>query len=185
MRRRKWRGHLSPAEQDELWRRWRRGESLRAIARALDRRRKVVHRILAGAGGFTPVPRRRSPRVLSVAEREEISRGVAAGHCMRQVAARLGRAPSTVSRELGRYGGRACYRAASADAAAWQLARRSKVCKLAAVPRLRTLVAQKLQQDWSRNRSPAGSATRFRRMSGCTWPTRRSTGACSSRRAGC
>jgi transposase, IS30 family len=149
MRRRRWRGHLSPADQEELWRRWRQGESLRAIARALDRRRKVVHRILVGTGGFTPVPRRRSPRVLSVAEREEISRGVAAGHSLRQIAARLGRAPSTVGRELGRHGGRACYRAASADAAAWQLARRPKVCKLAAVPRLRMLVAEKLRQDWS------------------------------------
>src|SRR4029450_10529581 len=75
MRRRKWRGHLRPAEQGQLWRRWRQGEALRAIARALDRRRKVVHRVLAGTGGFTPVPRRRSPPVLSVAEREEISRG--------------------------------------------------------------------------------------------------------------
>jgi IS30 family transposase len=87
--------------------------------------------------------------VLSVTEREEISRGVAAGHSRRQIAPWLGRAPSTVSRELGRHGGRACYRAATADAAAWQLARRPKVCKLAAVPRLRTLVAEKLRQDWS------------------------------------
>ena len=149
MRRRRWRGHLSPADQEELWRRWRQGESLRAIARALDRRRKVVHRILVGTGGFTPVPRGRSPRVLSVTEREEISRGVAAGHSMRQIAAGRGRAPSTVSRELGRHGGRARYRAATADAAAWELARRPKVCKLAAVPRLRTLVAEKLRQDWS------------------------------------
>jgi IS30 family transposase len=123
---------------------------LRAIAGALDRRRKVVHRILVGTGGFTPVPRRRSPRVLSVTtEPEEISRGVAAGHSLRQIAAGLGRAPSTVSRELGRHGGRARYRAATADAAAWQLARRPKVCKLAAVPRLRTLVAEKLRQGWS------------------------------------
>ncbi len=87
--------------------------------------------------------------MLSLAEREEISRGVAGGHSVRQIAGQLGRAPSTVCRELGRHGGRACYRAATADAAAWQLARRPKRCKLAAVPRLRTLVAEQLQQDWS------------------------------------
>jgi IS30 family transposase len=149
MRRRRWRGHLSPAEQDELWRRWRQGEALRAMARALDRRREVLHRVLVGTGGFAPAPRRRSARVLSLAEREEISRGVAGGHSVRQIAGQLGRAPSTVCRELGRHGGRARYRAATADAAAWQLARRPKVCKLAAVPRLRTLVAEKLRQDWS------------------------------------
>lgn len=149
MRRRRWRGHLSSADQAELWRRWRQGEPLNAIARALDRRRSVVHRVLVGTGGFTPVPRRRSTRVLSLAEREEVSRSVAVGHSARQIAGRLGRAPSTVCRELGRHGGRTRYRAATADAAAWQLARRPKGCKLAAVPRLRILVAEKLQRDWS------------------------------------
>jgi IS30 family transposase len=149
MRRRRWRGHLNAGERDELWRRWRQGESLSAIARALDRRGEVLHRVLAGTGGFTPVPRRRSARVLSVAEREEISRGVAGGQSMRAIAGRLGRAPSTVCRELGRHGGRGGYRAATADAAAWQRARRPKPCKLAAVPRLRTLVAAKLQRDWA------------------------------------
>src|SRR5262245_22844649 len=148
MRRRRWR-HLSMAEQAELWRRWRQGDAINAIARALDRRRSVVQHVLSGTGGFTPVSRQRSPRVLSVAEREEISRGVAGGQSMRHIAARLGRAPSTVCRELGRHGARAGYRAATADAAAWQLARRPKRCKLAAVPRLRSVVAEKLQQDWS------------------------------------
>src|SRR6478752_1336470 len=101
MQRRKWRGALSPGDRDELWRRWRQGEPLNAIARVLDRRRSVVQRVLAGTGGFTPVPRRRSTRVLSLAEREEISRSVAVGHSARQIAGRLGRAPSTVCRELG------------------------------------------------------------------------------------
>ncbi len=107
MRRRRWRGHLSPAERDERRRCWRHGDAINAIARALDRRHSVVERVLAGTGGFSPVPRQRSPRVLSLAEREEISRGVAGGHSVRQIAARLGRAPSTVCRELGRHGGRA------------------------------------------------------------------------------
>ena len=89
---------------------------MNAIARALDRRRSVVQRVLAGTGGFTPVPRRRSARVLSLAEREEIARGVAGGQSAHQIAGRLGRAPSTVCRELGRHGGRTRYRAASADA---------------------------------------------------------------------
>jgi len=149
MRRRRWRGSLSSADQAELWRRWRQGDAVNAIARALDRRRSVVQRVLAGTGGFTPVLRRRSPRVLSLAEREEISRGVAGGQSVRQIAGLLGRAPSTVCRELGRHGGRTRYRAATADAAAWQLARRPKVCKLAAVPRLRTVVAEKLERGWS------------------------------------
>ena len=149
MRRRRWRGYLSAADQAELWRRWRQGEALNAIARALDRRRSVVQRVLARTGGFTPAPRRRSARVLSLGEREEISRGVAVGQSVRQIAGQLGRAPSTVGRELGRHGGRTQYRAATADAAAWQLARRPKRCKLAAVPRLRSVVAEKLQEDWS------------------------------------
>ena len=123
-RRRRRRGGLSAAEQQELWQRWRHGESLNAIARALDRPATVVRRVVAETGGFTPVRRCRSPRVLSLAEREEISRGVAAGEPARQIARRLGRAPSTVCRELARHGGRAGYRAAGADAAAWQRARR-------------------------------------------------------------
>ena len=149
MQRRRRRGGLGAAEQRELWQRWRHGESLNAIARALDRRASVVRRAVAGTGGVPRAPRSRSPRVLSLAEREEISRGVAAGRSARQIAVRLRRAPSTVCRELARHSGRAGYRAAGADAEAWQRARRPKQCKLAAVPRLRRLVAGKLRRDWS------------------------------------
>ncbi len=149
MQRRRRRGGLGAAEQRELWQRWRHGESLNAIARALDRRASVVRRAVAGTGGVPRAPRSRSPRVLSLAEREEISRGVAAGRSARQIAVRLRRAPSTVCRELARHGGRAGYRAAGADAEAWHRARRPKQCKLAAVPRLRRLVAGKLRRDWS------------------------------------
>jgi len=149
MQRRRRRGGLSAAEQQEVWQRWRHGESLSAIARALERRPTVVRRIVAATGGWTPRTRHRSPRVLSLAEREEISRGVAAGRSARQIAAQLGRAPSTVCREVARHGGRACYRAATADAQAWQRAARPKSCKLAVVARVRRLVAEKLQLDWS------------------------------------
>jgi IS30 family transposase len=143
------RRRLSGADRREIWQRWRQGESLRAIARALERRPTVVHKVVAATGGFAPVRRHRSARVLSLAEREEISRGVATGQSARQIATRLGRAPSTVCRELARHGGRGRYRAAGADAVAWAQARRPKRCKLAAVPRLRRLVAGKLQEDWS------------------------------------
>jgi hypothetical protein len=115
MQRRKWRGGLSQADQEELWQRWRRSESLSAIARTLDRRRKVVQRILAGTGGVAPVARRRSARVLSLAEREEISRGVAVGHSMRQIADQTGGGASASRRGAPRSGATAP-RATRADA---------------------------------------------------------------------
>jgi len=87
--------------------------------------------------------------VLSLNEREEISRGLAAGRSLRSIAGRLGRAPSTVSREVARHGGRRRYRATRADDRAWRRARRPKPCKLAREPRLRALVAQKLSEEWS------------------------------------
>jgi DNA-binding CsgD family transcriptional regulator len=102
---------LSAQEQDEVWARWRQGESLRLIARRLGRRGPSVRAFVLQTGGVQQHPPRRSMRCLSMAEREEISRGVAAGEPCRQIAVRLGRAPSTVSRELARNGGRHRYRA--------------------------------------------------------------------------
>src|SRR5829696_8348620 len=102
---------LSAAEQDEVWRRWRQGESLRLIARRLGKRGPSVRAFVLQTGGVQQHPPRRGQRCLSMTEREEISRGVAAGESCRQIAARLGRAPSTVSRELARNGGRHRYRA--------------------------------------------------------------------------
>ena len=93
---------LSAAEQDEVWARWRQGESLRLIARRLGKRGPSVRALVLQTGGVQQHPPRRAPRCLTMAEREEISRGVAAGESCRQIAARLGRAPSTVSRELAR-----------------------------------------------------------------------------------
>jgi IS30 family transposase len=140
---------LSAAEQDEVWARWRRGESLRLIARRLGKRGPSVRAFVLQSGGVQRHPPRRAPRGLTMAEREEISRGVAAGASCRQIAARLGRAPSTVSRELARNGGRGRYRAQPADAAAYRRAQRPKAAKLLLEPRLRAVVEAKLALRWS------------------------------------
>jgi IS30 family transposase len=104
---------------------------------------------MAARGGVPPPARFRSSLALIVTEREEISRGLATGVSFRQIAARLGRAPSTVSREVGRHGGRRCYRAATADATTWERGRRPKCCRLATHRALRARVAEKLAADWS------------------------------------
>ena len=113
-----------------MWDRWQKGESLNSIARHFGRSHSSIQGILARTGGIRPTPRRRSRLALTLAEREEISRGVVAGQSLRSIAASLGRAPSTVSREIGRNGGRRRYRASKADQAAWDRAHRPKTCKL-------------------------------------------------------
>jgi IS30 family transposase len=134
----------------ELWERWRSGQCIADIARALHRRNKSgVLRILALNGGISPRVRRRAPVALKPEEREEISRGIAAGCSIRRIARSLGRAASTVSREVPRNGGSSPYRAGEADARAWERALRPKPCRLAAHPELRWRVAQKLVLDWS------------------------------------
>jgi IS30 family transposase len=140
---------LTAEHKRELWSRWKAGQSLSEIGRALGRERSAIHRMVATTGGYVPVDRRRSPRVLSSAEREEISRGLAEGVSLRMIAARSGRAPSTISREIARHGGRHRYRAIQADERAWQRAHRPKRCKLATSPALRELVAGKLALEWS------------------------------------
>jgi IS30 family transposase len=115
----------------------------------LDRERSTIHRTIREYGGVAPPERHRSRRALTAQEREEISRGVAAGDSARRIAARLGRSPSTITRELSRHGGRGCYRAAEADRRAWDRARRPQRCKLACNPILSGLVAAKLREDWS------------------------------------
>ena len=137
------------SQKAQMWSRWQQGESLHDIARLFDRFHTSVRGVLAESGGIRPSPRRRSSRVLSSAEREEISRGVVAGHSIRSIAASLKRAPSTVSREIRRNEGRDGYRASHADQAAWDRARRPKPCKLALHPSLALRVADKLQRHWS------------------------------------
>jgi len=132
-----------------MWDRWQQGDSLAAIARLFDRGHSSVERILQETGGIRPAPRKRSPLALTLAEREEISRAVVAGHSIRFVANSLRRAPSTISREIKRNGGLSCYRASQADQTAWDRARRPKRCKLAQNRRLARIVASKLQLEWS------------------------------------
>jgi IS30 family transposase len=140
---------LTAEQKQQLWSRWKAGESLSEIGRALGKQPGSIHGVVACNGGYVPAARRRSARVLSLTEREEISRGLAEGLSLRAIARRLGRAPSTISREIARHGGRTHYRATRADDRAWDRGRRPKPCKLAAHPRLRQLVARKLAEDWS------------------------------------
>lgn len=140
---------VSPALEDEIWRRLRAGYAAKPTARALGISTSGVHGYLVRCGGIRPAVRRRAPGRLSLVEREEISRGLAAGLSLRAIAAGLGRAPSTVSREVAGHGGRRGYRAARADQQAWAQARRRKACKLATRPVLRDIVAAKLAEQWS------------------------------------
>jgi IS30 family transposase len=140
---------LSVAEQEAVWERWRRGESLRFIARQLGKHAPAVRGFVHSTGGVHPRTRTRAKRSLSLAEREDISRGVAAGASCRSIARRLARAPSTVSREVRCNGGRGFYRAQAADAAADQNRLRPKSAKLALEGMLRAVVEEKLTLRWS------------------------------------
>lgn len=144
---RSWR--LTPDERRDLWRRWREGQTLTAIGEALSLAPASVFAMVRSAGGFSPPDRTRSERSLTREDREEITRGLAAGDSLRAIASRIGRSPSTVSREVARNGGRGRYRAGDSDDAAWRRARRPKACLLSQRPRLRAAVAQKLSEDWS------------------------------------
>ncbi len=140
---------FSALEKDEVWERWARGETLKAIGRVFGKPSSSIRGQLSPYGGIRPAPRRRSKLALTLPEREEISRGLAAEQSARSLARLLGRAPSTVSREIRRNGGCDRYRAALSDEAAFIRAHRPKRCKLAGNARLRQTVARKLKQDWS------------------------------------
>ena len=135
--------------RERLWELWAQGRSIHAIAREMGTFRPTVARYLNLTGGVRPRRRKRAERCLSATEREEISRGLARGESFRAIAARLGRPHTTVSREVGRNGGRRRYRAGSAEAAAWRRARRPKPGKLAANAPLRAVVCEKLRRNWS------------------------------------
>jgi hypothetical protein len=100
------------------------------MARALERDVSVIHRVIMKNGGIAPAARTRLPLALTPPEREEISRGLGAGQSIRQIAAQLGRSPSTISREIERNGGALKYRACEADLNAWTRALRPKPCAL-------------------------------------------------------
>ena len=137
------------AQRAEIWDRWQRGASLKSIGRLFDRPSSCIYNMLAPTGGIRPPPRQRSRLALTLAEREEISHGLARDQSLRVIATRLGRAPSTISREVNRNGGLRHYRANRAEQAAWDRAQRPKPCKLASEPALSRLVASKLRAHWS------------------------------------
>ena len=141
--------HYTESQKALMWERWQKGESLQQIAQLFDRNHSSIQGILAVTGGIRPAPRRRSRLALTLAEREEISRAVVAGHSMRSIAVQLGRAPSSISREIKRNGGQECYRASQAEESAWDRGRRPKTCKLAQNRALARIVAGKLQRRWS------------------------------------
>ena len=149
MRKYRKRAHFTEIEKMKMWDRWQQGDSLHTIARLLDTSHTSVRRTLALSGGIRPRQRTRSRFALTLAEREEISRGIVAGLSIRAMAAFLRRSPSTISRELRRNGGRQHYRASHADQAAWDRAHRPKRCKLVVNRSLARLVARKLQRNWS------------------------------------
>ncbi|MCP4120339.1 MAG: IS30 family transposase [Bacteroidetes bacterium] len=141
--------NYTPEQKDQMWDRWEKGDSLHSIARLFDRGHSSVFGQLSPTGGIRPPARKRSNRVLSTSEREEISRGLVNGLSLRAIATQLSRAPSTISREVSRNGGYARYRATQADKKAWDRALRPKRCKLAQNRHLSRVIARKLKLKWS------------------------------------
>ena len=149
MRRKQRRIMITGAESANLWERWKRGEGLHAIGQALGRGHTSIDAHIRPSGGIRPPNRRRAARALTMAEREEISRGIVEGQSLRAIAKALGRAPSTISREIDRNGGSRRYRAEASDQRAWKQALRPKLCKLALYGHVRQAVAGKLAMKWS------------------------------------
>ncbi|MEK9940403.1 MAG: helix-turn-helix domain-containing protein, partial [Methylotenera sp.] len=141
--------YYSDEQKAIMWDRWKKGDSLHDIARLFDRNHSSVGRILSLTGGIRPPQRIRSHLALSLSEREEISRGVARQESFRSIAHRLGRSPSTISREIERNDGCQQYRATQADQAAWDRAKRPKLCKLSGNQELIKTITCKLQSNWS------------------------------------
>ena len=140
---------FTQAQKTELWERWRRGEQMKSIGREFGKPSSSIFKHIRSTGGFTPVERRRGRLGLSLAEREEISRGLVAEQSIRAIARQLKRAASTISREVARNGGLRRYRAAAAEKRAWKKALRPKPCKLVLQAPLRQAVILKLETHWS------------------------------------
>src|SRR5579862_4245125 len=140
---------LSAIQKRDVWSRWKAGQTLHEIGRVYGKPHNSIRAVLLPRGGIPPVARRRSRLALTLAEREDISRGIASASSIREIACRLGRTASTVSREIARHGGRLAYRAHDADRQAWNAALRPKRCLLAVNRKLRDVVASKLILDWS------------------------------------
>jgi transposase-like protein len=152
---------LSAIEKNEIWRRWKAGQTLHEIGRAFDKPHSSLRCLLLPRGGIPPKARRRSRLALTRTEREDISRGIASGSSIREIARHLDRAASTVSREVARHGGRPAFRAHDADQQAWVSALRPKKCLLAVNRKLRDIVASKLILDWSPEQISGWLKTRY------------------------
>jgi len=155
------RTRLAFAEKSDIWRRWKAGQSLHEIGRAYGRPHPTIRKLLLPTGGIAPAPRRRSRLALTLAEREDISRGIASDSSIREIARLLKRSASTVSREVGRHGGRPAYRAHDADRRAWVSALRPKRCLLVGNRKLRNMVASKLILNWSPEQIAGWLKTRY------------------------
>ena len=136
-------------QKAEIWDRWQRGESMSSIGRLFDRESSSIYPLLARTGGIRPPDRVRSRLALTLADREEISRGLIASQSLRTIARNLKRSASTISREVRRNGGTMQYRAALSDAAAWRRAHRPKLCKLNGNTYLCRAISTKLIRKWS------------------------------------
>jgi len=143
------RSPLSVERRTELWARWKAGESMSDIGRAMGKAPATIYTMLVVQGGIARAPRRRPEAALVSGEREHISRGLAAHDSMRKIARELARSASTVSREIARNGGRTSYRAVVAEKRAWHRAERPKPCRLGLKPELCAIVRAKLELDWS------------------------------------
>src|ERR1700723_3864231 len=152
---------FSAVEKSDIWRRWKAGQSLHEIGRVFDKPHSCIRCLLLPRGGIPPAARRRSRLALTLAEREDISRGISSGSPLREIARRMNRAASTVSREVIRHGGRPAYRAHDADRQAWASALRPKRCLLAMNRKLRDIVASKLILDWSPEQISGWLKTRY------------------------
>lgn len=140
---------FSYEQQDEIWLKWKNGDSLSDIGRALRKHPGSIHHLIVFNGGIAPTKRKRHQAHLSLEEREEISRGIAANITIRNIALLLNRSPSTISREINRHGGKENYRANLADQKAWKNAKRPKLCHVDQHPELKKIIIEKLQLKWS------------------------------------
>jgi IS30 family transposase len=140
--------NLTPEQVVELWDGYGAGQTVAQLARRFGKKQASMYSRIQASGGIRPTIPTRAGRQLTLEDREEISRGLAADHSIRGIARRLGRCPSTISREVKANGGRAHYRAAAADRAAIERRKRPKPCKLATSPRLAGMEA-KLKAKWS------------------------------------
>jgi transposase, IS30 family len=140
---------FSEADRKTIWDMRESGVPVKRIAKHLGRQNSSLRKFIADHGGERPKERRRSDLRLSLEEREEISRGLAAGLSLRVIAAGLGRAPSTFCREVNANGGATKYRALEADRGTMRRALRPKPMKLIQCPRLRAAVKRKLEALWS------------------------------------